>query len=395
MDLPEASLLVLDECHRSRSQSWIDLIESYPKAILLGLTATPARKDGKGLGDIYSDLVIAASYEELIAEGSLVPTRIFAPFVPDLKGVRSAGGDYIEKELVPRMDKPKLVGDIVETWEKYADDRPTVVFASGVAHSMHICEQFNKNGIPAEHIDGDTETVIRDEALARFRQGRYAVLTNCAVLTEGWDMPRCSCAVLARPTKSIVLYRQMAGRIQRPDPESGKTDCLILDHSGAVFQHGFPDDDMEWVLSKSEKASSARSEQREREGKTIVTCPECGRAYEWQPTCPECGCPAPKRKSKPVKVKKGQLQEVQRKRAQVATQAERQAKWNSFVGVCIGRGLKIKCASGMYKSYYGVYPNNGIRGLPRGTREWNMGGLDFYRHLQETRPHELTRRNLT
>jgi DNA repair protein RadD len=392
MDMPDAALVVVDEAHRSRAKSFTDLIEHYPDAVVLGLTATPARKDGRGLGDIYTDLVVAASYEELILEGSLVSTRVFAPYVPDLKGVMTSGGDYVEKQLSERMNKQQLVGDIVQTWLEKGEDRQTIVFASGVAHSMHICEEFLKAGVEAEHLDGTTEILVRDESLRRFRTGQYRIITNCAVLTEGWDMPVCSCAVLARPTRSIVLYRQMAGRIQRPDPDSGKTDALILDHSGAVFMHGFPDEDMDWVLEKTQKVSSAKAQQRERGEKVLVRCPNCHFMYEWQPHCPQCGAPAPKKKPRNVRIKKGDLVEIQRRRREQSTQEEKQYWWNKHCfGPAMGKNLKIGAAAHMYKQRYGVWPNSDLIGLPRGKEEWNMRARDFYQLLVRERPEQLPR----
>ena len=159
------------------------------------------------------------------------------PEHPDLTGVRVERGDYMERQLAERMDQAKLIGDIVEHWHRLAGSGKTVVFATGVAHSVHIRDEFLRSGVLAEHIDGTTPTEERDAILARLSRGETEVVTNCMVLTEGWDQPDVSCIVLARPTKHMGLYRQMIGRVLRPAP--GKEYALVLDHAGAVFQHGF------------------------------------------------------------------------------------------------------------------------------------------------------------
>src|SRR5262249_3567685 len=152
-------------------------------------------------------------------------------------GIRVQAGDWVENQLADRMDRPKLVGDIVTHWHRLAEGRRTVVFATGVKHSVHIRDEFIKSGVRAEHIDGSTLKDERDAALERFAPGAIELVTNCMVLTEGWDLPAVSCCVLARPTRKMGLYRQMIGRVLRPAP--GKTDAIIIDHAGAVHRHGF------------------------------------------------------------------------------------------------------------------------------------------------------------
>ena len=138
------------------------------------------------------------------------------------------------------MNKDKLVGDIVTHWFNYGERRKTVAFACGVGHSIHIRDEFRRSDVRAEHIDGHTPLDERAAILAKLAVGDTDVVTNCMVLTEGWDMPDIGCCILARPTKSMGLFRQMVGRVLRPAP--GKIDAIVLDHSGAVFRHGLPED---------------------------------------------------------------------------------------------------------------------------------------------------------
>lgn len=237
MDLPPADLLVIDECHHAPAATYRKIIEGYPNAVLLGLTATPCRGDGRGLGGIFEKIIECPQVAELIEQGHLVKTRVYAPAEPDLKGVRVQAGDYVEAQLADRMDKPKLIGDIITNWHKYGERRKTVAFAVNVRHSIHLRDEFIRSGVRAEHIDGSTPKPERDASLARLASGEIELITNCMVLTEGFDLPEMGCCILARPTKKMGLYRQMIGRVLRPAP--GKTDAIVIDHSGAVFM-GLP-----------------------------------------------------------------------------------------------------------------------------------------------------------
>ena len=170
--------------------------------------------------------------------------------------MHTVAGDYVEDQLADRMDRAELIGDIVTHWHKYGDGRRTVAFCVNVAHSIHLCDEFVRAGVRAEHIDGLTPKDERDATLARLASGEIQVVCNCMVLTEGWDMPNAGTCILARPTKKMGLYRQMVGRVLRPD--KGKTDCIVLDHSGAVFRHGFVEDPVEWTLDPDKRARSPK-----------------------------------------------------------------------------------------------------------------------------------------
>jgi superfamily II DNA or RNA helicase len=222
------------------------------------VTATPVRGDGRGLGGIFEVLIECPQVAELIELGHLVGTRVYAPSSPDLAGVQVKRGDSVESQLAEAMDRPKLVGDIVTHWWKYSERRKTVAFAVDVRHSIHLRDEFIRAGVRAEHIDGNTPKDERDATLARLASGEIELVTNCMVLTEGWDMPEVGCCILARPTRKMGLYRQMLGRVLRPAP--GKKDAIILDHSGAVFRHGFAEDPIEWTLDPDRLIKPAMTE---------------------------------------------------------------------------------------------------------------------------------------
>src|SRR6266566_5616816 len=233
MLMPLADLLIIDEAHHACAMTYQKVIAAFPDAIILGLTATPCRGDGRGLGGIFKTMIECPQVPDLIEQGYLVKSRVYAPVDPDLRGVRTQAGDYVESQLAERMDKDQLVGDIVTHWHKYGERRRTVCFACSVGHSIHIKDEFVRAGVRAEHLDGSTPKDEREAILARLASGETEVVSNCMVLTEGFDCPDIGCIILARPTKKMGLFRQMIGRGLRP--ADGKSDCIILDHSGAAF----------------------------------------------------------------------------------------------------------------------------------------------------------------
>jgi DNA repair protein RadD len=152
------------------------------------------------------------------------------------------------------MDRAELTGDIVSHWHKHGERRRTICFAVNVPHSLHIRDEFIRSGVRAEHIDGSMRKEDRDAVLRRVAAGETELITNCMVLTEGWDMPEVSCCILARPTRKMGLYRQMVGRVLRSAP--GKVNAIVLDHSGAVFHHGFIEDRVDWTLDPDKRPES-------------------------------------------------------------------------------------------------------------------------------------------
>ncbi len=283
-DLPAADLVIIDEAHLSIAKTYTDILAAYPKAVVLGLTATPMRADGKPLSAIYHDIVAVSSVPQLIRMGFLVRPRHYAPSRPDLTKIGLKGGDYEETALAAAVDKPDLVGHIVEHWKAAAAGRTTAVFAVNIAHSQHIVAQFRAAGIAAEHVDGMTPKHLREAILDRFASGETTVVSSVGIMTEGYDNPRISAIVLARPTLSLALYLQMAGRGLRIHPETEKQDCIILDHAGCAYAHGFADEEREWSLDGRKRSNTPKREA------PVRTCTECFCAYPAAArACPECG----------------------------------------------------------------------------------------------------------
>lgn len=313
MGMPKARLVIIDECHRSLSKTYLDLIDYYAGegAIVMGLTATPVRGDGRGLGQVYEDMVQCPSVAELIKQGHLVQPEYYAPTVPDLSGVKTQAGDYHKAQLEGVMNTNDLVGDVITNWLRLASDRQTIVFASGVQHSIHLRNEFQKAGVEAAHIDAETSVDDRIRIIEDLRSKKIQVICNCMVLTEGFDEPSLDCAVLAKPTKNLGLYLQMAGRVLRPSP--GKENTRIIDHTGAVYRHGFVEDPIEWTLDDGKLFEERERQVRKaREQRKTITCIKCATIYTGQLTCPQCKY-TPERRGNYVDTRHADLHRVDEK----------------------------------------------------------------------------------
>ena len=359
MELPPADLLIIDEAHHCPANTYREIIAAYPHAILIGLTATPCRGDGRGLGGIFDTIIECPQVDDLIKLGFLVKTRVFAPANPiNLKGIQTRVGDYIESQLAERMDRDALVGDIVTQWHKYGERRKTVCFAINVAHSLHIRDEFIKSGVTAAHIDGSTPKPERAAILAQLASGELELVTNCMVLTEGWDMPAVSCAILARPTKKMGLYRQMVGRVLRP--ADGKTNAIVLDHSGAVFRHGFVEDRVDWTLDPEKRSASPTHAARLEggDGSRLCECIRCGSLRVGGEACDHCGF-MPTRQPKVVVFADGDLAQVDRdsRTAQSYYDPHERMCWHGMLThIQMERGYSPGWISHKFKEKFGTWP---------------------------------------
>jgi DNA repair protein RadD len=365
MPLPPGTVLVIDECHHARAHTYQGIIDAYPDALLYGLTATPCRGDGRGLGNVFETMIECPQVAELVVGGYLVKSKIYAPVAEDIaKGVKTQTGDYVISQLAGRMNTDKLVGDIVTHWHKHGQNRATVVFGVDVAHSVHITSEFINAGVRAEHLDGKTLQGARDAILARLRSGETQVVTNCMVLTEGFDCPDIGCIVLARPTKQMGLFRQMIGRGLRPAP--GKTDLVILDHSGAVYRHGLPEDHVEWTLDVDRRAENPQHAKRKAgEEPKLRECPQC-HVLMTRPPCSNCGwAPAP-RAGRDRDFLDGELGLVIGGKAQ-APIYDRAEFFQQLRAVQQMRGYKKGWAAHKFKDKFGTFPPWSYNDLPPAT----------------------------
>ena len=280
----DAAVILIDEAHRSLSRTYKEVFANYTDKIIIGVTATPCLASGMGMGNFYDALVDIVDVQELIDQKHLVPVRYYAPSKPDLKEIKTILGDYDKKELGKRMNKQKLIGDIYLNWAKLAGGKQTIVFAVNVKHSIALKDEFVRYGVNAEHFDAHSSDEIREDILRRLESGDIQVICNVGLLTEGFDYPGVECIVVARPTKSMGLYRQMLGRGLRPS--EGKKEIIIIDHGGCIDRLGFIEDDIEWSLD-GKRIAFKKKVIRKKE-KTIITCPECMNVFIGN-VCTRCG----------------------------------------------------------------------------------------------------------
>ncbi|MEN6535827.1 MAG: DEAD/DEAH box helicase [Bryobacteraceae bacterium] len=278
---PVVRLIVADECHHFSSAMFQQIRAHYPSVPIIGLTATPFRLDGRGLGDAgFGHIVVGAYADELCANGTLHAPRVFAGHMPDMRKVGIRAGDYEVAGSAAAMSKPEIIGDAVEMWKKHAAGRRTVGFTVNIAHSMEQTQAFRDAGIAAAHLDGKTPTDERRAILAALRAGEIKVVMNCMVLTEGWDLPSLECAVILRPTASLNLHLQMIGRIMRSCPD--KSGAIVLDHAGNHHVHGRVTRRLEYSLGGKITGES--------EPLGLRRCRAC--QFLFDPSaeaCPECG----------------------------------------------------------------------------------------------------------
>lgn len=325
---PPADLVFLDEAHRARAKSYERVLSHYSEAAVVGLTATPQRLDGKGLGEAFERLVVVAQKAELIDQGWLVPSRVFAPTIPDLTGARTRAGEWAAEDIADIIQNPKVVGDVVEHWARLASDRLTMGFAASVEHAHELTGAFSLAGVASSYIDDRTPEADREQRLRDLARGELRVLWNYGILVEGVDIPRVSCISLCRPTKSLTVYLQACGRGDRL--HEGKADNLILDHGGCSLWHGLPTADRSWALDMD----------RVKREPSCRVCPWCFAVVPMgRSKCPECGkeLPVLARKLREVRNVDGTLEELGPD-ATVPTSCE----CGGTVRIAFRRGFRLK-----------------------------------------------------
>lgn len=286
------ALLFTDEAHLSHSDKYNLVRKMFPQARELGLTATPARKDGKGLGDIYDAMVETPDYQWFIENGYLVQPLYVAEQVSDLSKLVSYGeNEYTETSQSAAFESAMLIGEPVKKWEQFAKGRPTMFFGPTVAAAKWACAMFNEAGIPARHIDAFTKDEERQLYYKEMAEGKVKVLTNYGVLDRGVDMPFVSCIMVMREVKHISNWIQIVGRGLRPF--EGKEDCIVIDlgHNVSDRFGCFVDYPVTWTLDETEEAGVQEKEEKESKQPKQITCGGCGFMYvpSGDLRCPLCG----------------------------------------------------------------------------------------------------------
>lgn len=283
---PTPSLIVADEAHLSRSNSWMQVIRHYD-TWTVGMTATPVRLDGKPLGDVFSTLIEGVDVKWLIANKNLAPYEYYAPTAVETDGLRKVAGDFVVTDLEKLMNERAVFGNVIESYRKFADGERAIAYCVSVGHAKATAEAFDSAGIRAEAISAGTPAGRRREIMDDFRSGRITILCNVGIISEGVSIDEVSCCILLRPTESVALGIQQMMRCMRYLP--GKT-AKIIDCVGNYTRIGLPDDDREWSLGEPLK----RKQRIDGNGDFYIrTCPECYMVFKTAPICPFCGTEYP------------------------------------------------------------------------------------------------------
>jgi DNA repair protein RadD len=302
-------LIIMDEAHHCVAGSWLKIIERWPTAQVLGVTATPARLDGRGLGEVFECLVMGPTVKGLIEQGHLCPVKYYTPKLVDTHGLRARGGDFNEEELENLMMQSRVTGEVVGYYRKLSDAKPAVAFCTTIKHSEHVADAFNAAGYRWKSLDSSLSTSERRQAVRDLATGELHGISSCDIISEGFDLPCVTTAILLRPTQSLSLHLQQVGRVLRP--AEGKDFAIIIDHVGNTGSstdgtitpnHGRAEDDRDWTLDGIEKKQPTKAESK--------MCKECFAMIPVSATsCPECKADLTADVPLPDEDKEGELEE--------------------------------------------------------------------------------------
>jgi superfamily II DNA or RNA helicase len=302
-------LIIIDEAHHASAGSWERVLNHWPEACRLGVTATPQRLDGRGLSDCFDHLVCGPSLADLTERGYLTSAKIYAPpVVADLSRLRTRAGDFDLGQASKRLNRPTVTGNAIDHYKRICPGIPAIAFCSSIEHAESVAAQFRASGCAAATLFGSTPPEQREQVIADLGAQRIDVLVSVDVISEGTDVPAAGVAILLRPTQSEALYLQQVGRVLRPAP--GKSHAIILDHVGNVHRHGFPDDHREHSLEGRQRNVRTLSVQ----APAVRTCSVCFAAFKPQPICPCCGTIS-QPSAREIEQREGELRELQRQEA--------------------------------------------------------------------------------
>jgi DNA repair protein RadD len=350
--MPKADVVLVDEVHR-----WFVLFPkwmcdlAWAKVPFVGFSATPWTK---GLGTLYSQLIVAGTIDNLINQGTLVPFRTFAPDRPDLSNVSVVAGDFVAAELDRVMRPAKLVANIVETWREKAAGRPTVCFCCSRGHADQVAKEFQAAGIGSGYMDCDTPRNERAAIRNRMLRGEVQVVCNVEIVGIGIDWPEVSCIIYARPTMSDMRFVQNIGRGLRTAP--GKTDLLILDHSTTTMRLGFVND----IYALHTQLDDGKPKPPQKTGVLLPKeCPACH--YLKAPRvvkCPNCGFEHIPH-AKPVAVQRGTLREIktETEKADLLNKLpDKSYVYGQLLWWARQKGYKEGWAANKYREIFDVWP---------------------------------------
>lgn len=313
-DLPKPNLIVLDECHHGVSPTVRRIFDHFPETRKLGVTATPCRLNGAGLGAVFDHMILGPTNTFLTENGFLSPAKYYAPPIKaDTSKLKIQAGDYSTKQSEEVMDMPTITGDAITHYRQICDGAPMLVFCTSVAHAHHVAEQYQVAGYRAAAVDGSISDEDREDRITGLGTGKYQVITSCDLIGEGLDVPSVTAVQLLRPTASLALHLQQIGRGLRPS--AGKDFTHVLDHVGNVgsvingrwtVKHGFASTEHQWTLEAGKKVMAGK-------GPPTRTCESCFSVHVTKPKCPYCGYLYPKKEPtfKSMKTVDGKLVEIE------------------------------------------------------------------------------------
>ena len=330
----KVDLIIIDEAHLSNAMSYQKVCEYYKCPRIL-FTATAKRLDGKPL-NLCDVIINGVSGDELIERGLICKYEMYAPKLKiDLKGVSMSGGDFNNEELGNKMCDKKIYGDIIKYYKELANNKQSIAYCVNVKHSKSVCELFNDNGISAKHIDSNTPESEREAVMQEFREGKFKILCNCNLISEGITLPECECCLLLRPTQSETLYIQQACRCLTPSENKIAT---IIDYVGNVYAHGMPTEKRIYTLTDTQRVRNPS-----RESEVIVrVCEKCLMAYSGtSPICPYCHHDNGKTKREIEEDKKAELERItEMKRKQAKREVGMARTMEALVDLAQKRGYK-------------------------------------------------------
>lgn len=297
--IKEPVLIITDENHHCLANSYRKIYDAFPNAYKVGVTATPIRLDGSGLGDVNDDLIVGVSAKWLIDNRCLSPYKYYSPKLADLEGIKIKRGEYDANSVAGAFIKKAIFGDVIQYYNRLANGMQAICYCPTVNYSKLMAEKFTESGIKSEHIDGNTPKEERNRIIECFRNGTIQILCNVDLISEGFDVPDCSCVIMLRPTKSLTLYIQQSMRCMRY--KQGKQ-AVIIDHVGNYARHGMPDQDRQWNLKPKKKSSEGLEDDI---SDHLTTCENCFATFttydengEKRLFCPECGAELPQKHNK-------------------------------------------------------------------------------------------------
>ena len=363
-----ADVVIYDECHLALSQKMCNtIIPYYADAMNIGLTATPARQSGRGLGTHFTRIIQVRTVQQIIDEGYLAACEYWAGSHADVSGIKTVNGDFESSGLSSVMKDSVLIGDVIDNWLRLASDRHTIVFATDIAHAEALTKRFQESGVNAEVLHSKTLLSTRTAITDNFRKQQFQVLVNVGIATYGYDVPSVNCVVLARPTKSIVLHLQTIGRGMRPKPDGDY--CMVLDHAGNVRRLGAAEDMYRWTLDANKAAAvnydRHLDKQKDTDEAELTTCDNCGHMFGRTRVCPKCGWEKPLI-ARDIEFVDADLVKIRHARGEVIETdwPDRLTVFRMLKGHCLTKGYKPGWAAYQYKTKFQTWP----------ARAWNDHG---------------------